>query len=825
MNRLARIGLIIIGILLVLLLVATVSSSYMVKRPFPTTTGTLTLPGLQDEVTVYRDEYGVPHIYAQNQDDLFFTQGYVTAQDRFWQMEFWRHISMGRISEIAGEATVEQDKFIRTMGWNRMAEEYIDYYEQESPEFMAILDIYSAGINAYIDENRDNLPLQFQILNVVNEPWEIETWQPVHTIAWGIVMSDNLSGNWSSELTRARLYQELGQETVDTLIPGYPYHNRPVIAPTADQVNEQVTNNQAGNTISAINWQTINTTLTGEPPTIAFTDSYDPNIGSNNWVIGGEHTNTGLPLLANDPHLSVQMPSIWYEVGLHAPGYNVRGFSFPSAPGVIIGHNENIAWGVTNVGPDTQDLFIEKRNPDNLNQVEFMGEWEEMEIIEEVIKVNGGEDIILPVYITRHGPIINDLTEDEGTDMPISFRWTAQEPSRILLSVILLNQATNFEEFREALRYWDTPSQNIVYADIQGNIGYQTPSRIPIRKNGDGLTPVPGWTGEYEWQGYIPFDELPTLYNPERGYIVTANHAVVDEEYGHFLAYDWADGDRGLRIEDMIAEKLATQGTIDATDIAAIHFDSKSLPAETWVPLLTELTSDDAQVQQALAQLQGWDYQERTDSVPATLFEMFYYHLFINVLADEVGEENVDTFARRDTFMYELASDLDASWWDNTTTPDTETADEILLQSMADGVTWLEDNIGDNMDNWHWGELHTITFEDGVLGASGVAPIEAIFNRGPYPVAGGSDLVNATSWRRSQPAVVRAYPSMRMIVDMDNFQANQTVLPTGQSGHPYHVNYDDQIPLWLNGEYHPMLWSRRSVESRAVEMLFLKPTK
>ena len=822
MNRFMRIALVILGILLVLVLVVAGTGSYVVKRPFPTTNTTLSFPGLQEEVTVYRDNFGVPHIYANNRDDLFFAQGYTTAQDRFWQMEFWRHIGMGRISEIAGSATIEQDRFIRTVGWNRMAESYIDYYEQEAPEFIDILNAYSAGVNAYIDENRDSLPLQFEILGLVNEPWEIEPWQPVHTVAWGIVMSDNLSGNWSNELTRARLYKDLDQEKVDTLIPGYPYHNRPVIAPTVDQVNQQVSAQKLKSDLHGVDWQRLNTTLVGEPPTVGLIDEYDPNIGSNNWVIGGEHTETGMPLLANDPHLGVQMPSIWYEVGLHAPDFNVRGFSFAGVPGVIIGHNEHIAWGVTNVGPDTQDLYIERRNPDNPNQVEYMGKWEDMEIIEEKIKVNGGADVVLPVFITRHGPVINGVIDEPLSD-PISFKWTAQEPSRILQSVVLLNQATNFEEFREALRYWDTPSQNVVYADREGNIGYQTPSRIPIRKNGNGLTPVPGWTDEYEWDGYIPYDELPTLFNPDSGYIVTANHAVVDEAYGHFIAYDWADGDRGLRIENMIQDRLDSGNKIQAEDIAAIHFDSKSLPAETWVPLLTSLESDDAQIQAAIELLKTWDYQERTDSVPATLFEIFYGQLFHHVLADDVGVDNVDTFSRRDTFMYELAEDIEAAWWDDTTTPETETANEIMLIALNDAINWLEENVGGDMDDWTWGKIHTITFKDGVLGASGVAPIEAIFNRGPFALDGGSDLVNANGWRRSNPADVRAYPSMRMIIDMSDYSANQTVIPSGQSGHAFNPHYDDQIPLWLNGEYHPMLWHREAVEDAAEDVMVLVP--
>lgn len=820
MNRFTRIGLIIGGVLLLLILVLSVSGVVMARRPFPTYAATLTLPGLKDEVNIYRDEFGVPHIYANNEDDLFFAQGYVHAQDRFWQMELWRHIGQGRVAEIAGASALEQDKFIRTIGFHRLAESYIEAYRRESPEYMGIMDAYSAGVNAYLADNRDNPSLHFTILGRVFEPWEIEPWEPVHTVAWGVVMSWDLGGNWRNELTRARLYQQIGPELTERLIPGYPYHNRPVSAPTVDQINALPAATGAYNG-SPVDWSRVNTSLIGYVPEDGFAFGSGPGIGSNNWVVGGEHTVSGLPLLANDPHLAVQLPAIWYEVGLHAPGWHVRGFSFAGVPGVVVGHNERIAWGVTNVGPDVQDLYIEKINPDNPNQYEFMGQWEDMIVIEEVIKVNGGEDVILPVRITRHGPIINEVVDDL-TD-PLALRWAAQEPSRILQAVTLLNKAQNFEEFREALRFWDIPSQNVVYADVDGNIGYQVPSYIPIRKNGDGRLPVPGWSGEYEWEGYIPFEELPALYNPPRGFIVTANHAVVDEAYPHFINYDWADGDRGLRIEQMIVARLANGGKISAADFAAIQADGYSFPAETFVPLLLEMSSDDRQVQEALDRLRGWNYEQTVDSVPAALFEIFFTRLHYNILQDEVGEENVDAIIGRDMLMYELAANLDDPLWDNVNTPERETAVAILRLSLREALDWLAEEVGGGMDNWTWGKIHTITFADAVLGASGIAPVEAIFNRGPFPVAGGLDLVNANNWRRTAPALVRANPSMRMIIDLSDFERNLAILPTGQSGHPFHPNYDDQMALWLVGEYHPMLWGRTAVESAAVNHLILRP--
>ena len=839
MNRAARIALIILGTLLVVALVVAIAGCAVARGPFPEVDGekTVALPdecatadagesaalcvaltghGLTAPVHVYRDDHGIAHIYAENADDLFFAQGYVHAQDRMWQMEFWRHIAQGRVSEIVGEPGLENDKFIRTSGWNRIAAANTAYYEQELPEAMAALTAYSAGVNAYLVENKDDIAISQRILGLVGEPWELEPWQPIDSIGWGVVMGWDLGGNWDNELTRARLYATLGQQATDELVPGYPFDTRPVIAPTSQLAT--AAGSSAGLAAApAVDWTRVSTKLIGRPPGALGTG---PLLGSNNWVVGGQHTASGLPLLANDPHLGIQMPSIWYQVGLHAPGWDVTGFSFAGIPGVIVGHNERIAWGVTNVGPDVQDLYIERVNPDNPNQYEYMGEWRDFNVIEEVIKVNGGEDVVLTVRETLHGPVISDVLDDQPD--VLALRWTAGSgPSRILQSVLSINQAQNFDEFREALRYWDIPSQNFVYADVDGNIGYQTPSLIPIRTNGQGMVPVPGWTGEYEWEAYIPFEELPTLYNPEQGYIVTANHAVVDEAYPYFIARDWASGDRGQRITDMIEQAIA-EGPIDADDFARIHSDSYSLRAAGYVPLLTGLSSDDAAVQRALDTLGQWDYQERRDSVGASLFEIFYMRLAHNVLADDVGEENVSD-AYSTIYFHQLAQDTAARWWDDATTPETESREDILLRSLAEAVTWLSENLGGDMDEWTWGRLHTATFASTPLGESGIGPIESLVNRGPFPADGGSDLVNANNWSWAEPAAVRSHPSMRMIVDMSDFDASRWVIPTGQSGHPFNAHYDDQIELWLNGEYLPMRSSRVAVEDAAVDHLLLQP--
>jgi penicillin G amidase len=824
MNRGLRIGLIVVLVALVaLFLVATITAVTIMRRPFPKANGTLQVAGLSQEVEVIRDEFGVPHIYAQNERDLFFAQGFVHAQDRFWQMEFWRHVGQGRISEIAGEGALENDLFIRNIGWNRIAADTLAMYEQEEPEVMAILEAYSAGVNAYIEQNRNRLSLNQTILDLVNERRSIEPWTPLNTISWGVVMAWDLSGNWQHEQTRALLTQELGEAAVVSLLPLYP-ENRPVIVETAMITETARYRQDYSARLGAIDWANLDTQLIGAVPETGFAFGNIDYAGSNSWVVDGRHTESGLPLLANDPHLGIQMPSIWYEVGLYAPGWNVVGFSFAGAPGVVIGHNERIAWGVTTAPVDVQDLFIERVNPSNPLQYEFQGNWLDMEVLQEVIRINGGEDVVLEVRQTRHGPILNEARE--GIRDVLAFRWNAQTPSRLIKSILLLNQAANYDDFVEATRYWDTAVQNIIYADVEGNIAYQLPGRIPVRRNGDGLLPVPGWTGEYQWEGWIPFEELPAALNPPEGYIVTANNRVTGDQYPHLLSFYWADGDRAQRIVDLLEAGPANGGRFTVDDFARIQNDNYSMLAATYVPLFGGLRSDDARVQAALERMRGWDYQLRRDSVPATLFEIFYMHLTAAALADELGGGADHYLSNGDIqriFFHALARQPDAHWWNNRWSDRRESREDILLQAIGEAVTWLEDNLGSDMNTWTWGRLHTATFVSAPLGQSNIGAIEAIVNRGPYPADGGSSIVNANGWSWSNPAAIRGHVSMRMIVDMSNYDASLAIHSTGQSGHPYHRHYDDMIPLWLDGRYHAMLWSREAVAAAAAQRLILRP--
>ncbi len=818
----------IVGLILIALIVVLVAGVFLVRRPHPKIDGGITVEGLKEPVDIYRDDMGIPHIFAQNTADMFFAQGYVHAQDRFWQMEFWRHQGQGRLSEMLGEETIEIDRFLRNVGFNRAAEAHMANYSESYPEYMEILDAYTAGVNAYIDENRDQLSFNMKLLGLVQGSWEIESWEPIDSISWGVAMAWDLrgSGGIFAEQQMALLYEELGEEVTRQLLPFYPYDKRPVIAPSDYLINEfaETGNGMVDSQNESIDWGQINTDFIGQPPPWQTMAADVGSIGSNSWAIRGEMTDTGLPYLANDPHLGIQLPSIWYEVGLHSPGWDVTGFSFAGVPGVVIGHNDRIAWGFTNVGGDVQDLFIEKINPENPLQYEFEGEWLDIEVIEEVIKIKGGEEEILEVRLTRHGPILNEVTD--GIEDVLALKWTVFEPSHTFLALIGLNRARDYDDFYEAARLFDVPSQNLIYADVDGNIAYQTPGLTPVRPSADGLSPVPGWTGEHEWEGWIPFEEMPSLLNPEPGYIVTANNSVNDEEYPHQISLYFADGDRSQRIVDMMEAALDEGIPISLDDIAEMQFDSYSMLAETYVPLFSGLSSDDPDVQAAIERMRGWDHQETKDSVPAALFEIFFMELSEATLADEVGEADEffpwNSGAQR-VFFHDLANKPEARWWDNINTSQVETREDILLLAVEEAVAYLGENFGGELADWNWGKLHTTTFEAPVLGQSGIPPIEFLLNRGPYAANGGSSIVNALSWGWDDPAVVGPLPSMRMIVDLSNLEASQGIHTTGQSGHVGNRHYDDMIDLWLNGEYHTMLFGRNAVESAAEDHLVLKP--
>jgi penicillin amidase len=790
---------VVLGVAAVLLLVVLpLAGAIFIRRTFPTINGTVQVSGLHSTVEVHRDKWGVPHIYADNTEDLFFAQGYVTAQDRLWQMEMNRRIGSGTLSEILGDVTLETDRFIRTIGWRRVAEMEADSLEGDT---LLMLQAYCAGVNAFVDAHRGNLPLEFTILGFEPKPWT-----PADSIVWAKAMAWDLGGNWEAELLRAGLIEAVGEEKATELAPPYPDRSPLIVPPEVGTYGEL----------------DVQGVLASYAPLKDLLGAGGPGLGSNNWVVDGTKSATEVPLLADDMHLPLGMPSIWYEVHLVGGGYNVQGYSFPGVPAVIIGHNEDIAWGATNANPDVQDLYIIKTNPDNPDQYEYHGQWLDMETIEEVIEVDGEEPVVERVSLTRHGPIITPVVEDL-TEV-IALRWTALEANRMFDSLMLLDQASNWEEFRTAMELWAVPSQNFVYADKEGNIGYQMPGLVPVRAEGHtGLLPVPGWTGEYEWQGYIPFDELPTLLNPSTHLIVTANNKVVSDDYPHYLGSDFAVGHRAERAIALLQAK----DVLSIEDFQRIHGDTYSIPGEVFTPYILQIEPEGFLQERALNEIRDWGYYNDPDSTGAAIFQVFYLMLVENTFADELGEDLFAEYLGADTWHHialeSMIDEVDNLWFDDVNTPERETRDDVVLRAFADALDYLGNKFGDVPHAWTWGRLHAAEFIHQPLGESGIAPLEMIFNRTDVKVGGSGYTVNAACFDPEDPFTTAHGVSQRLIVDLSNLDNSLSTHTTGQSGLPFNKHYDDMISLWQEVKYHPMLWSREAVEQGREGLLILEP--
>jgi len=785
-------------VLLVLVAIIAAAGFWFVRRPWPEVRGDIKAPGLTAVVEVIRDEWGVPHIYAQNEHDLFFAQGYVHAQDRLWQMEFNRRIASGTLSAILGDATLDTDRFMRTIGLRRAAEKDWALSDGETRD---ALQAYADGVNAFIEDNLKRLPLEFTILGTEPEPWT-----PVDTLAWGKVMSYFLCGNYESELLRARLIAGLGQEAAQELMLPYPEEGPFIVPP------------------EALNYSWLRDGEFAKLDAAAFAvGTPHSDWGSNNWVVHGSRTATGLPLLADDMHLGLEMPAVWYENALHGGDFNSVGYSFPGVPMIIVGHNERIAWAVTNLPSDVQDLYIEKfDNHVHPTQYEFQGDWKDLEVLYETIEVKGKSPVTIRVLRTQHGPIMNPVLGSLPSAEPLALKWTALEGTYLFRAVHGINLATNWDEFRQALTYWDAPSQNFIYADIEGNIGYQSPGKIPIRADGhQGSVPVPGWTGEYEWQGFIPFDELPRTYNPPAGFIATANNKVVTDDYPYRLTDDWSAPYRVQRIVDL----LSADDDITIEDMRNIHAQTYSLPAEALRPYLLAVDPGEGLEAQALDLLEDWDLYNEADSVGASVFQVWYRFLVENTFRDELGDALMDRYrAYANTHMPLLIAWMDQpdnQWFDDLNTPEIETRDDIIRESLADATDWLSDNYGEDTEQWQWGRLHTKTFVHNPLGQSGIGIIESLFNSETIAARGDGFTVDAAPYSYGTSFAMTGGVSQRYIADLSDFDNSRSIHTTGQSGHLFHPHREDFVPLWQNVEYHPMVFGRAQVEANAKTTLTL----
>ncbi|MEV0998398.1 penicillin acylase family protein [Nonomuraea sp. NPDC050202] len=818
----------VLTVLLALVLVLAGVVVYTVRKSFPQVDGSLRLPGLTGNVEIYRDKSGIPHIYADSAADLFMAQGFVHAQDRFFEMDFRRHMTAGRLSELFGASTLDNDKALRTMGWRRVAEQEVPELAQETQGY---LDAYANGVNAWLsaNPNASDRSLEYSILKLQGGGGTPEKWTPVDSVAWLKAMAWDLRSNVEDEIDRALALTKLPRERVEQLYPGYPYDRHlPIVNEGAllqRRFDQQAEPRLRGNRALA----GAARMLEDVPSTMGAADR--SGLGSNSWVISGEYTAGGKPLLANDPHLSAQLPSVWYQAGLHcrkiteACPYDVTGFTFSGVPGVIIGHTDKIAWGFTNLGADVADLFLEQVDGDTYL---YEGSRLPLETREEKIKVAGGKTVTLTVRSTRHGPLINEViptARPSGEANAVALQWTALTPGRTADAIFALNRAGDWQEFKAAASLFDVPSQNLIYADTSGKIGYQTPGRIPVRQTGDGTWPVPGWSGVYDWNpAPIPYDQLPSVEDPADGFIVTANNAVIDpERYKPLLAKDWSYGYRSERIRTLIKEALK-KGPIDAATMSEIQQDTHNGFADTLVPALMRVDLAGPSVQ-ARDLLKTWDGEQGTGSAAAAYFNAVWRHVLTLTFDDDLPESARPTGGDR---WYEVVRRLleapEDPFWDDTTTKNlTETRDDILRQALASAHQELADRLGTDVKAWRWGDLHQLELVNGSLGTSGIAPVEALFNRGPLPVGGGKDAVNATGWNVQSGYTITAVPSMRMVVDLSDLDKSRWINLTGASGHAFHANYWDQAEAWARGDLLPM-WSKpESVKKAAVHTLKLTP--
>lgn len=735
------------------------------------TAGTMKLRGLEKPVTVIRDEWGIPHIYAETQADLFFAQGFVAAQDRLWQMDLWRRVGEGRLAEVVGKGAVERDRFARLLRYRGdMEAEWKSY----APDARPIIESFVAGVNAWIAETGDRLPIEFRLAGYRPEAWTPEV---CLTRMAGYVMTRNAP----MEVLRAQLAHQYGVKFVDEWIEADP-PRRLEIPPGLDLAGLEPRILAAAN-------------AAGGPV------SFNPSDGSNNWVVDGSMTASGKPLLANDPHRTIALPSLRYLVHLVGPGWNVIGAGEPTLPGVAAGHNERVAFGFTIVGIDQQDIYVEELNPANPNEYRYRGRWEKMRIEREQIRVKGeAQPREVELKFTIHGPVIH---EEAGRHRAYALRWVGSEPGTAgYLASLTLNRVRNWPEFLKAMERWKVPSENLIYADVEGNIGWVAAGLTPIRRNWSGMIPVPGASGEYEWEGFLPVSELPQSFNPARHYIATANHNILPQGYTKQLGYEWANPIRYQRIDEVL-RRPGVKYTV--ADFERLQHDEMSLPARQLIEVLKAARIEDPELQPYLRLLREWDGQLGRDSGAAALFEIWLTRLPEAVFRRRVSAEQWSQIASRLPIERVIAALKGGQ----------ETA--AIAQSLTAAVSEARRRLGDDVSLWRWGRLHRAPFNHPL--ANDEARRE-LLNLPDIERGGDGNTVNNTSganFRQTHGA------SFREILDVSDWDRSVATNAPGQSGQPGSRHYDDLLKLWAKGQYFPLLYSRQRVEASAKQRLLLQP--
>ena len=800
-------------VLLVLLLGLISALAWYRSASQPQIEGKLTLAGPAAAIDIVRDAHGIPHIYAQTAGDAYFALGFVHAQDRLWQLELNRRIAAGRMAEILGPSALDTDRFLRSLGVRRNAQAIL---ANSSADTRAVLDAYAKGINAYLANRKAPLPPEFVITGAPPPaPWEA-----VDSIGWQTMMSWDLGGNWSQELLRMRLAQRLSLNQINEFLPPYPGD---AVLQTQDYT--KLYRQLAGTT------EQLAAVAQVAPP------SYVDGMGSNNWVVSGALTVSGKPMLANDPHLGLSAPALWYFAHLSAPGLNVIGATLPGVPSVVLGRTDRIAWGFTNTGPDVQDLYIERVNPSNAKQYQTPQGWANFNARTEIIKVKGQADVTLEVRETRHGPVITgalpiiDKIAIDAKQYVIAFAWTALRSDDLALQAgIKVNRAKNWQEFLSGAKDFGSPQQNIVYADVDGNIGYIAPGRIPIRKPDNdlkGLAPAPGWDARYDWDGFIPFERLPQQYNPASHRVITANQKIVGDDYPYFLTSEWALPYRSNRI----AQLIDATPKHSMTSFAAIQGDHVSPAAQELLPLLRKTLPKSERAKSALTALASWNGAMDADRFEPLVFSAWTREASRRIFADELGDRLMnDYWEQRNVHrsMVNVLKDKDGQgrWCHDVNAAASvkpQTCDELLSLALESALGDLEQRYGAHMTAWRWGDAHVAHSEHRPFGK--VAPLAKLFD---IRIASPGDTFTVNVGRNNlrdakEPFASRHAASLRALYDLSDLENSEFIHSTGQSGNVFSPLYRDYARRWSDVGYLPMRTVRAEVEKNRIGTLTLSP--
>jgi len=796
------------------------------RSRLPQVQGTQQIAGFEGQAEVFRDRWGIPHIYASNLKDLLRAQGYVHAQDRLWQMEVNRRVGRGTLAELFGETALDTDRLIRTLGFNRLGAADLACLD---PEILAEVEAYAQGVNAFIEQAGKKLPVEYMLVGHQPQPWTA-----LDSMCFARVMIWQLSHAWTGEITRARIIEEVGDEHAADLEIKFP-DRHPVILPQGIEFNRLMPDGMLEAARGPFLQKSLNS-----------------GGGSNAWSIAARHSESGHAVHCNDMHLELSAPGLWYLVHLNA-GDNSEllhciGASLPGVPYILVGHNSRIAWGMTLAFTDCEDLFVEKLDPENCRRYQYGNDWLEVQSIPETIVVKGSPTPhIEEVLITHHGPLLSKPSSVEEPnalddaclgatyrDRALAVQSMALQPCPAIQGFRQLNYAQGWDDFVSAMKLIEAPQLNVGYADVDDNIGFWCTGSVPIRAKGQGLVPAPGWTGEYEWIGTVPFQEMPHALNPQQGYVVCCNHRIVDDDYPHFLGTVWMNGYRARRIVDVFETALRDKGKISLADQSALHTDFRSLSGEQFVRHIDALQSADVDVRLAQAILRSWNCRMSPDSGGASVFKVAMCHLVHAVVGSLLDNDLTLNYMGRGPHPLLLAtSEFDGhstvamlallddpeSWW----LKQAGGRDIVLAQALKDAIVYLRERFGPDTRHWSWGKLHQLVFPHSMAVQP---PMDQVFNIGPFPVGGDGDTVCQTAYQAADPYMVNAWaPSFRQIVDMGDLEGALYSTPPGQSGQLGSQHYDDIAQPWLAGEYCQPPWNRLEVESNCKAKLILTPAQ